>query len=300
MQQRRSLASAVVSVIVASLGAAAAAQAPAPAPAADQSAPAVFEVASVKPNKSGVLGSSIRRQPGGGLTATNMPLRALITFAYQLQPYQLVGDPAWIRNEMFDIVAKMEGNPAPVAPFSGRLDPLMLAMQTLLAERFSLTAHRDTQDMDIYALVVARADGKLGPALKPSSQDCAALMAAVARGGPPPGSGPNSPVMCGIRGNFGRLQMGGMPLAAFASNLSGMVQRTVVDRTGLMGLWDFELSFAGERPPNLPPGVEPPPVDPGAPSLFTAIQEQLGLRLQATKGPVDVLVVDRVERPTPD
>jgi uncharacterized protein (TIGR03435 family) len=275
------------------------AQAPTQAPAAD--VPQAFEVASVRPNKSGAQASSIRRQPGGGLTATNMPLRALITFAFQLQPFQVVGDPAWIRNEHFDIVAKMEGNPAPVAPFSGRLDPLMLAMQTLLAERFKLTVHHETREMDIYALVLARADGKLGPALKPSTQNCAAVMAAaIARGGPPPAPPPGSPLMCGVRGMFGKLIVGGMPLAAFASNLSGQVQRTVVDRTGLTGEWDFEIGFAAEPPPNLPPGVELPPVDPGAPSLFTAVQEQLGLKLQSTKGPVEVLVIDRVEPPTPD
>jgi uncharacterized protein (TIGR03435 family) len=297
----RSIAGASVAVLVAMCGTAGTwAQAPAQAPGGN--APRSFEVASVKPNKSGVLGSSIRRQPGGGLTATNMPLRALVTFAYRLQPYQLVGDPPWLRNEMFDIVARMDGNPAPVNPFSGQLDPMMLAMQTLLKDRFKLAAHSETREMDIYALVLARADAKLGPALKRTTQDCAAMMAAVARGGPPPAapSGPDSPVLCGMRGTFGRLLAGGVPLVAFANNLSGIVQRTVVDRTGLMGEWDFEISYAAESPANLPPGVELPPVDPSAPSLFTAIQEQLGLRLQATRGPVEVLVVDQIDRPTPD
>ena len=293
----------VVTLVVGAMCGIARLEAQAPAQPPGENAPQAFEVASVRPNKSGAQGSSIRRQPGGGLTATNMPLRALITFAFQLQPYQLVGDPSWIRNEFFDIVAKMEGNPAPVPPFSGRLDPLMLAMQSLLAERFKLAVHREMREMDIYALVLSRPDGKLGPALKPSTQNCAALMAAaIARGGPPPAPppGPGNAVMCGVRGTFGRLIVGGMPLAAFASNLSGQVQRTVVDRTGLTGEWDFEIGFAAEPSPNLPPGVELPPADPGAPSLFTAIQEQLGLKLQATKGPVDVLVVDRVEPLTPD
>jgi hypothetical protein len=117
----RSVAGVAIAVFAAAGAARLRAQAPAQAP--DPNSPLMFEVASVKPNKSGVQGSSIRRQPGGGLSATNMPLRALITFADQLQSFQLVGDPSWIRNETFDIVAKMEGNPAPVAPFSGRLDP---------------------------------------------------------------------------------------------------------------------------------------------------------------------------------
>ena len=271
-----------------------------PAQAPDPNPALTYEAASVKPNKSGVQGSSIRRFPGGRLQATNMPLRALITFAYQLQPFQLVEDPGWIRNDTFDIVAKMEGDPPPVMPGSGP-DPHMVAMRTLLAERFKLAVHRETRQMDIYELVLARPDGKLGPALKPTTQDCAAMMAA-ARGGPPPGPapGPNSPVVCGIRGLPGRLVAGAMPMALLASNLSGQVQRIVVDRTGLSGGWDFEITFAPERPLNPPPGVEFPPADPNAPSLFTAMQEQLGLKLQSTKGPVEVLVVERVEQPISD
>ena len=274
------------------------AQAPAQAPGPN--AVLTYEAASVKPNKSGVQGSSIRRFPGGRLQATNMPLRALITFAYQLQPFQLVEDPGWIRNETFDIVAKMEGDPPPVMPGSGP-DPHMVAMRTLLAERFNLAVHRETRQMDIYELVLARPDGKLGPALKPTTQDCAAMMAA-ARGGPPPGPapGPNSPVVCGMRGLPGRLVAGAMPMALLASNLSGQVQRIVIDRTGLSGGWDFEITFAPERPLNPPPGVEFPAADPNAPSLFTAMQEQLGLKLQSTKGPVEVLVVERVEQPISD
>ena len=274
------------------------AQAPAQAP--DPNAALTYEAASVKPNKSGVQGSSIRRFPGGRLQATNMPLRALITFAYQVQGFQLVDDPTWIRNENFDIVAKMEGDPPPVMPGTGP-DPHMVAMRTLLAERFKLAVRRETREMDIYALVLARPDGKLGPALKPTTQDCAAMIAA-ARGGPPPGPppGPNSPVVCGMRGLPGRLVAGAMPMSLLASNLSGQVQRIVVDRTGLSGAWDFEITFAPERPLNPPPGVEFPPADPNAPSLFTAMQEQLGLKLQSTKGPVEVLVVDHVEQPISD
>jgi uncharacterized protein (TIGR03435 family) len=274
------------------------AQAPAQAP--DPNATLTYEAASVKPNKSGVQGSSIRRFPGGRLQATNMPLRALITFAYQVQGFQLVEDPAWIRNDTFDIVAKMEGDPPPVMPGTGP-DPHMVAMRTLLAERFKLVVRRETREMDIYALVLARPDGKLGPALKPTTQDCAAMIAA-ARGGPPPGPppGPNSPVVCGMRGLPGRLVAGAMPMSLLASNLSGQVQRIVVDRTGLSGAWDFEITFAPERPLNPPPGVEFPAADPNAPSLFTAMQEQLGLKLQSTKGPVEVLVVERVEQPISD
>jgi uncharacterized protein (TIGR03435 family) len=271
----------------------------APAQARDPNVPLAYEAASVKPNKEGGRGSSIRRQPGGRLNATNFPLRALITFAYQIQGFQLVGDPSWIRNENFDIVAKMEGDPPPVMPGTGP-DPHMLAMRTLLADRFKLTVHRETREMDIYALVLARPDGTLGSGLRRTTTDCEAMMAAN-RGGPPPQApGPNAPFLCGMRGTPGKLSVNAMPLSLFANNLSGQVQRVVVDRTGLSGGWDFEITYAPEQPINPPPGVEFPAADPNAPSLFTAIQEQLGLKLQSTKGPVEVLVVDRVERPTPD
>ena len=274
------------------------AQAPAQSP--DPNASYVYEAASVKPNKTASQGSSIRRFPGGRLQATNMPLRALITFAYQLQGFQLVGDPSWIRTDTFDIVAKMEGDPPPVMPGTGP-DPHMLAMRTLLAERFKLVIHRETRELDIYALVIARPDGKPAPALKPTTQDCEAMMEQARRGTLPPPPGPNSPVVCGTRGGPGRIDVGGMPMVTFANMLSGRVQRTVVDRTGLTGAWDFAITFAPESAPiPAPPGVELPPGDPTAPSLFTAIQEQLGLKLQSTKGPVEVLVVDSIERPTSD
>ena len=259
--------------------------------------PLVYEAASVKPNKEGPGESYIRRQPGGRLTAVNFPLRAMVTFAYQLQGFQLVNAPAWLADERFDIVGKLPGDPPPVPPGSGP-DPHMIAMRTLLAERFKLKVHRETQQLDIYALVKARTDGTLGPALRQSSDECERLMKSIVNGGPRP-TGPDAPY-CGITQNLGRIRFGGFPLSQFASSLSGQVGRFVVDRTGLTGMWDFELTFAAEPRGPLPPGVELPPADPNAPSLFTAIQEQLGLRLEATKGPVEVLVVDAVDRPISD
>jgi len=267
---------------------------------AEPAAPMFFEAASIKPNKSGDFGQTIRRAPGGRLAATNMPLRVLITFAYQLQQAQLVGGPNWISSDRFDIVAKIEGDPAPVPPGGGP-DPLMLAMRSLLADRFKLAVHKETRDLDVYALVLAKPGGKPGPALKPSTTDCAQLMLGR-RGGPPPAPpGPNDPVLCGMRGTFGRIQVGGFPMSQFANGLQGQAGRLVLDRTGLTGNWDFELTFAQERPVGpLPPGVELPPVDPNAPNLFTALQEQLGLKLESTKAPIEVLVIDQVEQPTPD
>ena len=260
-----------------------------------------FEAASIRPNKSGDFSQFIRRQPGGRMTVTNMPLRQLITFAFQLQQQQLVGGPSWIANDRFDIVAKMEGDPAPVAPGAGP-DPLMLAMRTLLTERFKLVTHKETRDLEVYALTVARTDGKLGAAIKPSTTDCEALMAGRRGGGPPPPPpDPNGPVVCGLRGSFGRIQMGGFLVSEFARSLQGLAGRLVLDRTGLKGPYDLELSFAQDRPNGpLPPGVEVPPADPNAPNVFTALQEQLGLKLESTKAPIEVLVIDSIEQPTPD
>ena len=263
--------------------------------------PMSFEAASVRPNKSGDLSQFIRRQPGGRMTVTNMPLRQLITFAFQLQQQQLVGGPSWIANDRFDIVAKMEGDPAPVAPGAGP-DPLMLAMRSLLTERFKLVFHKETRDLDVYALTVTRPDGKLGAAIKPSTTDCEALMAGRRGGGPPPPlPDPNGPVVCGLRGSFGRIQMGGFLVSEFARSLQGLAGRLVLNRTGLKGPYDLELTFAQDRPNGpLPPGVELPPVDPNAPNLFTALQEQLGLKLESTKAPIEVLVIDSVEQPSLD
>jgi uncharacterized protein (TIGR03435 family) len=109
-------------------------------------------------------------------------------------------------------------------------------------------------------------------------------------------------MFCGVQISGGRMRVGGMPLSMFANTLSGQVGRTVVDRTGLEGGWDFELAFAptGIRPPGAPAGNDPPAADPDAPSIYTAVQEQLGLKLESAKAPVDVYVIESVERPTTD
>jgi uncharacterized protein (TIGR03435 family) len=276
-----------------------------PQTAPPAAAPA-FEAASVKANKSGEMGAFVRRQPGGRFTATNMPLRQLIVFAYQIRPFQLEGGPGWL-NDRFDIVAKAEGDPPAVMPGSGP-DQMMLMMRTLLAERFKLVLHNETKDVPIYTLVLARSDGKLGPQLKVSTTDCVALAAAAGRDGQPPGPPappkPGEIPQCGLFGGPGTMAMGGLPLSQLANGLSGLVQRVVVDRTGLSGVYDLTITYTpdqSQRPPGaLPPGLEPPALDPNGPSIFTAVQEQLGLRLESTRGPVEIVVIDRVEPPTPD
>jgi uncharacterized protein (TIGR03435 family) len=263
-----------------------------------------FEVASVKPNKSGDGRVMLGIQPGGRFTATNVPLRGLIRQAYALQDFQIVGAPDWINNERFDIVAKAEGEVARGLP--GTVGPMQVMIQNLLAERFKLVAHQENREMPIYALVMARSDGRLGSQLKPSTIDCAAM----ARGrqgqqppGPPPMPAPGQRMQCGLRIGPGTMSMGGFPVGEFARTLSQFVQRVVVDRTGLTGAYDLDLTWTPDQRPQgpPPPGAPPlPPIDPDGPSIFTAVQEQLGLKLDAQRGPVEVLVIDSVDRPTPD
>jgi len=268
-----------------------------PVPAPDPNIPVYFEAASIKPSDPAAQGQSIRRQPGGRFNAVNMPARMLITFAYQLQGFQLVGGPSWLPNDRFDIVAKMEGDPPPVLPGTGA-DHMMLALRSFLADRFKLKVHRETREMDIYALTMARPGGKPGPALKPASDACKQFLASVGRGAPAPGGPP--PPICGIQQTAGKIRFGDFPLSLFASSISGQLGRFVVDRTGLTGNWEFELTYTPEIRGNAPAGADAPPIDANGPSLFTAVQEQLGLKLEATKGPVDVVVIDSIEKPAID
>jgi uncharacterized protein (TIGR03435 family) len=256
--------------------------------------PPEFDIASVKPNTSGDTNGMLRQLPGGRMTAANMPVRQMITFAYQVSGFQVIGGPAWLADR-YDVVAKMDGNPGTsFVPGMNQPNPMQVALQRLLEDRFKLKVRRETREMDIYALVMAKPGGGPGPNLKQTTQDCAAAAAAAQRGQPPPPPGSNVP-FCGIQGGGGRLRFGGLPSAAIAQTFTGPTGRMVVDRTGLTGGWDFEVTFA---PPQGRGGADA--VDPNLPDFFTAIQEQLGLKLEPTKGPVDVLVIDHVEKPTPD
>jgi len=262
-----------------------------------------FEVATLKQNNSGERGGGIRRLPGGRVTVTNMPARGLITFAYQLGQFQLVGGPNWLADDKFDITAKIEGNPEWEGPGSGRPDPIQVAMRKLLAERFKLKIHRESRDLDAYALVMVK-PGVAGPALKPSPTDCKALAEQLRQGKlPPTAQQPVNGIMpCSILGRIGQITFDGFPMAQAAGMMVGQAGRPVVDRTGLTGNWQFLMTFAQERPVGapVPPNEQLPPPDPNAPSFFTALQEQLGLKLESTKAPFDVTVIDSVEHPIDD
>jgi uncharacterized protein (TIGR03435 family) len=256
---------------------------------ADQSAG--FEVASIKPSQSSDDRlMSLRIQPGGRLIITNAPLRVMIRNAYRLQDFQIVEGPDWVGNDRFDITAKAEGNP------TGQQMQVML--RSLLAERFKLTVHQESRDLPIYALTTARTDRALGPQIKQSTFDCAPT-----RTGPPqPAGPPGGPFNCGFRVNLGTMTGRGSSMPALASALSTWVNRIVLDRTGLNGDFDLDLKWTPDQLPQGPPPTGAPPlqIDPNGPSIFTALQEQLGLKLEPQQGPVDVLVIDGAERPTTD
>lgn len=246
-------------------------------PAAGQ-AP-VFEAASVKSNTSGDV-----RARGGTrgriYTAVNMELRRIVSAAYglQLEGFRLVGDQALL-SARFDITATFPETATP------RDVPAML--RALLADRFKLVAHTETREAPIFALVLARRDGRTGPGLRQAALDCVAAEAA-GRVVPPPE--PGQPAIC-ESDISDRIKGRGQPMSALARMLTVFVQRRVVDRTGLSGGFDFDLQFEA--------AANGPTVD-AAGNAITALQEQLGLKLESTKGPVDVLVIDRVSRPTPD
>jgi uncharacterized protein (TIGR03435 family) len=290
----------VITTTAAMAGVLARGQAPDPA-----TAPA-FEVAAIKLNNSGTTFGRVGMAPGGRFTAENIPARQLLLMAYQVQPFQIEGGPNWIGSERYDITAKADRDLPPLGP--GAPGPMPQMMRGLLADRFKLIAHVEKKEMPIYTLVVAKSDGKLGSDLHPSTTDCAAMMAAR-RGGPPPGLPPSpsftDPIRCGMRMFPGNISAGSVPLSQLTQTLSNFLQRIVVDRTGLTGNFDFNLKWTPDQLPqgrgDPPPGAPPlPAIDPNGPSLSAALQEQLGLKLESARGPVDVLVIDKIEHPTED
>jgi uncharacterized protein (TIGR03435 family) len=273
-------------------------------PSAQADSRPAFAVATIKKNTTGDAARGMRLQPGGRIVVTNQPLRQLIVFAYSLQPQQLAGGPSWIDTDRFDVTAQAEGNISPTPP-GGPPGPAQLMMQRLLAERFGLVVHTESRELPVYTLTIARRDGQLGPRIKPAATDCLALMT-NAPGGVPVQSPrlPDGRPACGVtRDGGGRVMAGGTSMTMLAmSMLTGPAGRLVVDRTGLTGGYDFDFEYAPEPAPGAAPGP-PSASDPATavtdrPGLFTALEEQLGLKLQPARAPIDVLVIDRVTPPT--
>jgi uncharacterized protein (TIGR03435 family) len=272
------------------------AQAPEPLPR--------FEVASVKQNTSGDSRMRMVTQPGGRLVVTNAPLIGLIATAFSVADSQstirsrVLGGPSWIDSERYDIDAKAaaEFQPTPGGPPRD----MILMLRSLLEERFKLRTHGETRELPVYELVVARADGKLGPGLHKSDVDCDAVIAARRGGAPPPPRQPMEPPPCALMAGPARTIAGAASMQQITAHLTVRMERPVIDKTGLTDRFDFNLAFTPDQMPTTapPPGV--PPIDPNGPSLFIALQEQLGLKLQPAKGPVGVVVIDSIQHLIPD
>jgi uncharacterized protein (TIGR03435 family) len=245
-----------------------------------QDVPPTFDVASVKANRSGGTQASAQLLPDG-VNFINLQLRAIIQLAYGVtQASRVVDGPGWIQTERFDIVAKAG------AAVPGERVRTML--QALLAERFGLVVRRDSRQLPALTLVRARADGPLGPQLKPFAGECANQPGARGAAAPQPSA---EAVICGPRpGGPGRLILAGSPISQLASLLGLVLMQTIVDQTGLAGRYDLELTYV----PEIQPGADT--LD--RPSVFTALEEQLGLKLESRQDPVEVLVIERVSRPT--
>lgn len=272
-----------------------------------------FEVASVKrpdPTRDVV----VMRSSPGRFEALNVSVRMLLRQAFGVPDDRVIGAPGWIVSERYTVVAK-----APDAVPSGAT-PVMLA--NLLRDRFKLATHSETRQLPVFHLVLARRDRRLGPKLKASSAECQALIAArrsepsgdgrVPLPGTPGGAPLFDPINppCGSgRGGPGIIGGGGQPISWLVTRLSQLVGSPVVDDTALAGLFDFVLTFTADSEMTrnrlaqfdlpVPIPVSPPAAaDSGAPTLYAALQDELGLKLETRPGAVQVVVVDRIERPT--
>lgn len=264
-----------------------------------------FEVASIKPNRSGTGNRFFRLADPSRFTVTNIPAKDLIEFAYHVQPFQISGGPAWINSQGYDIEAKVDDSTVAELqklPQDQRMEQYRLMLQSLLTDRFKLSLGHETKELPIYVLVVAKGGPKLTPTTIPATPPA----------GPDAKGQPRGPMMMM---SPGRLMAKGTTTASLAEVLGRQPElggRLVVDQTGITGKFDFTLTFAPERMMPMPgangPGGQgqpmprpkdaPPPPDPNAPSIFTALQEQLGLKLESQKGPVQTLVIESIEKPS--
>jgi uncharacterized protein (TIGR03435 family) len=254
---------------------------------AQQASSPTFEVASIKPSAVDSLADDHSEvQPSGRFVVTNMALDDLVRGVFEVQRHELVlGDrvPSWFTTQKWDMV----GKGPPITDEAAQRPLLRVMMQNLLIERFKLVTRREMRDTPAYALVVVRTDRSLGPQMRPSSADCAALSAAFKATGAR--QTPDSPT-CGLRKLRGQFRGTGVQLSELVMALTPVAGRPVVDATGLTGSFDLSMKFTAND------AADPA----GGASLFTAIQEQLGLRLEARRAPVNVLVIESAERPTAD
>jgi uncharacterized protein (TIGR03435 family) len=276
-----------------------------------------YEVATIKPYKPGtgegpgVFRMGIMNAPDG-FSATGVTIQTLITMAYGIKDYQLSGAPSWLNSERYEIDAKMDGGVADALQKMSSDDrnaARLQMLQALLADRLKLAIHRDTKEGQIYTLVV----GKNGPKLKEATaEELASPPPGGPRGGGDGGGGGGGRIGGPGTIRFGRgaggaqsFSLQAIPISTLADMLSRNVSRPVVDKTGLTGKYDIKLEWAPDDAQlQSPPGGAPatlngqPVPDSSAPPLLTAIQEQLGLKLESGKGPVEYIVIEHIEKPS--
>jgi uncharacterized protein (TIGR03435 family) len=266
-----------------------------------------FEVVSIKPNHEASNRVMVRVTPGGRFEAENITVRFLLQDAYGVKDSQLVGAPGWVDSEHYNIEAKGEDSAGGDEPkgAQSKLDrdkqqaKFRLMLQAMLADRFKLVLHHDTKELWEYALVAAKNGHKLKETTAPAFDPATA--------GPPPPPGSNAPMPKGSIRMTGRgdLTVTGVGIEQFADVLSRQLGQIVVDKTGLKGEYDFALKWTPDegqgqmfRGAGDPPKDGAPPPESAGPSILTALQEQLGLKLESQKGPVDVIVIDHLEKPS--
>lgn len=270
--------------------------APAAPPAKDASAaPPAFEVVSIKPDKSGSMRSRIQITPDG-ITISGVPVHMLLREAFGVSNDRLLDEPGWVTSDRFDIDAKVAPEDAPrLKALSG---PQQFAMLIpVFEDRFGLKFHHETRNLTQYVLVVAKGGLKMKEATPGDTYP---------NGVHPPIGGSGAGVM---RMQPGEFNGQAVPVEDLARTLSVVLGSTIVDQTGLAGKYDFDLKWTPEVGSGMPAGPSdggqsgaagPPPPDSSSPSLFTALEEQLGLKLDAKKVSTDVIVIDHIEQPSPN
>jgi uncharacterized protein (TIGR03435 family) len=254
-----------------------------------------FEVASIKPTAPGAGDRSFIGTRGPGrFEANNIPIQLFIAQAYNVKTFEIYGAPAWLATDGFDVSAKMEA-PGKKSAEEARAD-MLLRLQVLLEDRCALKVHRETKELPVYALTIVKSGVKL------KTPNCVTFD--INNRPLPPGAGQPRPNYCGNwrTGRTGaNLTFAGTGIAMkdLVRWLAGTTERTVIDKTGYTEMFDAAMEWAPDSPlPSADPSKPAPPADTTGPSIFTALQEQLGLKLESTKGPVEVLVIDHVEKPS--
>jgi uncharacterized protein (TIGR03435 family) len=256
----------------------------------------------IKPNRSGAVAGTLGVPSAGRFGATNVTVAAVIAAAYggliPLDESHITGLPQWARADRFDLEARVAATePSEDAADDAAIVAAFAMVRAMLAERVALKVHEATRNEPIYTLVRIRA----ARVLPPPTRDCDAIAKAGPFAGPPPGADPSAWAPCGIRVRPGELVSAGGTMAQFARRLSVIagINRTVVDRTGLDGRVDFTLRWTPPQPTSADGSGSAAVIDAG-PGIFTALREQLGLKLESSRGPVRLLVIDHIDRPTPN